>query len=373
MKFQYIALGVGLFLLPFCLKATGKNTPSLSEALKLSIDQQLLVHNLSNTYLMLCHDPRATEQYKIRASTVERFEEQLYQLSLLVPTPRIRENIQQVRGTWQEYKKIVDWSIDVKYVKKMIERATELQGACKMLFAAYREYEYGFKRSSDLVTVNQYIVQTYQQKLLLAQMTTYYIAHQLTPDDLEYKYQLTEFRRTFMRSLVVLQRAETGAEIVGSQLVEVENEWKAMEKLVASTDRGIGAREEWMAYVGSVLQRLNLIIERYEELSERISMSHAVETSIEQTIHIQKIASAYLTHMADVNSDDHYEDLLQNVDKFEQGLEALAATAGSYESRRAYRQNPLEKLQKPRDPYRRTGRIAGHQTPRTMPCPHGCL
>lgn len=305
--------------------------PTLRKAIAISIDQQLLVQSLANTYLILCHDPMAVAQYDIRAKSVTRFEEQLYQLGLLVPTPRIRTTIQQVRLDWQEYKKMVDWSIHKNSVVQIIERASKLQETCQQLFAAYREYEYGLKRSSDLITVNQYISQTNQLKLILAQITTYYLAHQLAPENLEYKYQLIELRRTFMRSLVILQRAETGAAIVGERWMAIGTTWKAMEQVIIAEDRGLASREEWLAYMGTILQGLEEITEQYAQLSAHISRSHLVETSIQQTICIQQIASTYLTHMSNGQQADHYEDLLQQVQSFEQRLEALQATAGSEE------------------------------------------
>lgn len=313
------------------LQATAEQ-PTLREAIALSIDQQLLVQNLANTYLILCHDPKAVVQYDIRAKSVSRFEEQLYQLGLLVPTPRIRKAIQQVRLEWQAYQKTVDWSIHKNTVIKIIEQATQLQETCQQLFAAYREYEYSFKRSSDLVTVNQYISQTHQLKCILAQLTTYYLAHQLAHEEQEYKYRLIELRRIFMRSLVILQRAETGAAMVGQQLLDIGHIWKGMEQVIIAEDRGLVSREEWLSYMGTMLQGLDQIIGTYEQLSAHISRNHAVATSIQQTICIQQIASVYLIHMSDGHQSDHYEDLLQHIQSFEDGLEALRATVGSDET-----------------------------------------
>lgn len=305
----------------------GKATPTLRQAIELSMDQQLLVQHLSNTYLMLCHDHQAIEQYSIRSTSVERFEEQLYQLSLLVPTTRIREHIKEVREAWQAYKKIVDWSIHKQHIKSVIEQAEHLQQACKLLFAAYREYEYGWKSSNDLVTVNQYSTQTYQLKLLLAKITTYYLAHQLMPEEASFKHQLVEFRHTFMRSLVVLQRAETGADLVGNRLRTIEQEWKAMERITTDADRGLASREEWLVYTGSILEQLDQVIHNYERLSEQLSSSHAIAASIQQTITVQRIVSAYLTHMKDPTKADYYQDILDQVAAFERGLEALEVTA----------------------------------------------
>lgn len=328
---KQLTLTLAIYCLCNTLQATAEQ-PTLREAVALSINQQLLVQSLANTYLILCHDPRAVVQYDIRAKSVARFEEQLYQLGLLVPTPRIRTAIQQVRLEWQAYQKMVDWSIHKNTVVKVIEQATQLQKACQQLFAAYREYEYSFKRSSDLVTVNQYISQTHQLKCVLAQLTTYYLAHQLAHEEQDYKYQLIELRRTFMRSLVILQRAETGAAMVGQQFLDIGHTWKEMEQVIIAEDRGLASREEWLAYMGTMLQNLDQIIETYEELSAHISRSHAVTTSIQQTIRIQQIASVYLAYMAEGRQPNHYEDLLQHIQSFEGGLEALRATVGSDET-----------------------------------------
>lgn len=320
------------FLLPNTLWAIHEKGPSLEKAIQLAIDQQILAQSLTNTYLILCHNPKDVLQYSIRARGIARFEEQLHQLSLLVPTARIRTNIQQVRTSWQSYKALVDWSIKKGSVEAVIKQAADLQEACNLLHAAYREYEYGFKQNSYLVTINQYIHQAHQEKIVLARLTTYHLADQFVTDPTEYQAILWADRQKFMRNLVILQRATTGAELVQDKLTEVENQWKRMEPLLANPPRSLEGREAWLVQVGQTLECLDNIIKQYQQLSREISKNHLIRASIAQTINLQKITSLYLLLVKEPDNSAYYKDLQQAIHDFEVGLDALQVTTTTTES-----------------------------------------
>ena len=155
-----------LYIILFSLFTIGLHANNLKldiqKALEISADQQVQSQRIARIYLALCNNLMEPTLYQERDAAIELFDEQMHQLSLFTPNDDIKDNIQNVRAIWQEYKKIASWSIKKDAASKLLKQSTSILQATKALHAAYYNYNKSLttpSENSDLITIKQYIKQ----------------------------------------------------------------------------------------------------------------------------------------------------------------------------------------------------------------------
>ncbi|BDS12163.1 hypothetical protein [Aureispira anguillae] len=321
-------------IFPIALFASNKG-PSIKEALELAANQQVLSQRISKIYLALCHNTRDPKLYQERAEAVEAFEEQLYRMSLLVPNERVKENIQEVRSLWKTYKAVADWTIKNEAVDKLLRQASNLLKATKLLHAAYQEYEYTIKENSDLITVNQYINQNYNQRVIIERIMTYYLASKQSVDDLTYSFKLEEAKKAFTRILFILEKAETTSQNIQTELQTIRSEWELMREELESEGNDLNNLSQMLEHSKAISLAIQEMIYNYEALGAKLSLSYAINQATAQCVLVQKIAKSYVASMNEKVAYTYQKELLKCVDKFEQTQRVMLMTVPTEETRGA--------------------------------------
>lgn len=333
---QHLSLLLCCVLIPIISQANNKG-PTIKEALEISANQQVLSQRISKIYLALCHNNRDPKLYQERAKAVEAFEEQLYRMSLLVPNERVKKNIQEVRYLWKSYKSIADWTIKNEAIDKLLNQASNLLKATKLLHAAYQEYEYTVKENGDLITINQYINHIHHQRVIIERVMAYYLANKQSVDDLVYSYKLEESKKAFTRILFILEKAGTTSQTIQSELKIIRKEWELMTDELKVENKDLSKMHQMLERSKMISQAIQEMVYSYEALGEKISLSYAVNQATQQCVLVQKIAKSYVACIHERMPHTHKKEVLEYIKEFEQTQEAMFVTAPTEATQEAIR------------------------------------
>lgn len=264
------------FILPQYIYAKSKS-PSINEALEMTMNQQLLSQKIAKTYLILCYDLRNPKWYQERTAGIEKFEDQLYQLSLFIPNERVKQQIQELRIVWKRFKAVADWSIKKEAVNHLLSEAKELLKASKMLHSAYQEYEYTIKEHNNWITINQYMNHIQHQKVLMQQVLTYYMANQLGNELLDYSLELETAQRSFVRIWAILENAKTTSDSIQESLELIGKQWQSILMQLRKEEKEINALYQILASGDAIEENIQGIMEGYTILSTNLSLSSEVK------------------------------------------------------------------------------------------------
>jgi hypothetical protein len=315
------------FLLPQCIYANSKG-PSIKEALEITTNQQVLSQKISKIYLTLCYDVRNPKLYQERAATIEQFEEQLYQLSLFIPNQRVKEHIQAVRAIWKSFKAIADWSIKKESINALLNQASELLKASKMLHSAYQEYEYTIHdNNNNWITINQYINQVQHQKILMQRVLIYYMANAQAHELLDYSIELESSQKSFVRILVILEKATTTSESIQETLELIRTQWESILKQFEASENNMEELYQILANGVAIEENIQKIMDSYAILSTNFSLSYTIAQGAEQCILVQQMSTTYV---ASKHKDIKYvyqQKIIDQIVDFEKNMQAMLLTA----------------------------------------------
>lgn len=267
-----LALLVSVLLLSYTNIRADHSRLTIDVALKMASEQQVLAQRIANVYMALCYNNRSPELFIERTNAIEQFDNYFFQLSLFIPTNRVKEHIQNVRSKWQAYKKIADWSIKREVVYDLLVKLEDLAHATRKLHAAYQEYAYSVaKENLSLATTNQYIKLITNQQILLEKAVLYYLVDRQSiaeVEDLNIYYTLTETRASFLRSLSVLEKSKLPSADVEAKLAEIRAGWERLEKKLTPTQITWGNVEDVLIRAAQL-----------RELTQELFYSYKVDTS----------------------------------------------------------------------------------------------
>lgn len=339
---QSIAVLFGFCLLLSFSTTTYANNkgPTIKEALEMAANQQVLSQRIAKIYLALCHNNRDPQLYQERTKAIEKFEEELYAMSFIIPNDRIKENIQEVRSIWKDYKAIADWTIKNQMTDRLLRQASNLLKATKSLYASYQEYEYTIKaytikENSNLITINQYIHQNYNQRVIIEQVMAYYLANKQTVDDLDYSIKLKDAQKAFIRILRILKNAGTTSQSIHTQLKTIEQVWTLMVNELNIDNKDLSKIDEMLKHSAIISSAIRNMIYSYESLGIKISLSHTINQAITQRELVQRIAKAYIASSNEMIAYTYQKQSEDDIARFEEIRNAMLVTAQTDELRAA--------------------------------------
>lgn len=313
---------------------------SIQKALELSANQQVQSQKLAKVYLALCNNIMEPTFYQERDLAIETFDEQLHQLSLFTPTDNIKAQIKQVRTIWQAYKKIAGWSIKKDAASKLLKQSTSILQATKALHAAYVEYEKEQTtaiENSDLITINQYIKQNNNQLILIQRIMLYYLAEKQGIDATASGHHLNDAQKAFSRILGILEKSKVTSKSIQANLAFIRENWLEINQHLIFVDKD-------QSYVDDMLNRSKLISttikkisENYQKLGVKLNISYTLNESTNQSMHIQKIAKAYVASINDHISYKYKKAVIEHVDDFEKKMNSMLLTAQNDDIKEAIR------------------------------------
>ena len=302
----------------------------IQKALEIASDQQVQSQRIAKVYLALCNNVMEPKFYQERDEAIEKFEEQLHQLSLFTPTEEIKENIQNVRTIWQEYKKIAGWSIKKDAASKLLKQSTSILQATKALFIAYNNYNKSLTTSSDnsdLITINQYIKQNRNQLILMQRIMLYYLSEKQGIDATAAGHSLNDAQKSFSRILGILEKAKITSKSIQSKLELIRENWTEINQHLIFVDKD-------QSYIDDMLNRSNLISttvkeisQKYLELSVKLSISYSINEATMQTVYVQRIAKSYIASINDHIAYKYKKEVIEYVEDFENRMNSMLVTA----------------------------------------------
>ncbi|WMX12815.1 MULTISPECIES: hypothetical protein [unclassified Aureispira] len=333
-KILYTILFSSLF---FSLKANDLKL-DIQKALLVSSDQQVQSQRIAKVYFALCNNVMEPKFYQERDEAIERFDEQLHQLSLFTPTDDIKENIQNVRSIWIEYKKIAGWSIKKDAASKLLKQSTLILQATKALHVAYSNYNKSLTTpsdNSDLITIQQYIKQNRNQLILMQRIMLYYLSEKQGIDATAAGHSLNDAQKSFSRILGILEKAKITSKSIQNKLAFIRENWTEINQHLIFVDKD-------QSYVDDMLNRSNLISKTVEEVSEKyielavkLNISYSINEATMQTVYIQKIAKSCIASLNDHIAYKYKKEVIEDVEDFEERMNAMLITAQTEDIRMA--------------------------------------
>ncbi|BDS11357.1 type IV pili methyl-accepting chemotaxis transducer N-terminal domain-containing protein [Aureispira anguillae] len=325
------------FSLTIHLQANDFNL-SIKKALELAADQQVQSQRVAKVYVALCNNVREPKFYQERDAAIETFDEQLHQLSLFTPTNNIKENIQNVRTIWTEYKKIAGWSIKKDAASKLLKQSTILLQATKALYSAYQDYEKTqttASENSDLITIDQYIKQNNNQLILMQRIMLYYLAEKQGIDATASGHSLHDAQKVFARILGILEKSKITSKSIQAKLKSIRENWTEINQHLIFVNKD-------QSYVDDMLNRSDLIsktvkeiTKSYRELGIKLNISYSITESAAQSMHVQRIAKSYIASVNDHIAYKYKKAIIEHVDDFEKKMNSMFITAQNDDIKRA--------------------------------------
>lgn len=311
----------------------------IQKALDIASDQQIQSQRIAKVYLALCNNVMEPKFYRERDEAIEKFDEQLHQLSLFTPTENIKENIQSVREVWLEYKKIANWSIKKDAASKLLKLSTSILQATKSLFLAYSDYNQSLTTSSDdnsdLITIHQYVKQNRNQLILIQQIMLYYLSEKQGIDATAAGHSLNDAQKSFSRILSILENAKVTSESIQSKLGLVRENWTEINQHLVFVNKD-------QSYIDDMFNRSNLISDIVEEIAQKyldlalkLDLSYSINQAGIQTVYVQKIAKAYIASINNHISYKYKKEVIEHVDEFEKRMNSMLITAQTEDIKRA--------------------------------------
>lgn len=329
-------------LLVICFFSTtlkaNSSKPSLAEALEKTSNQQVLSQEVAKVYVALCNNIMEPTFYQERDKAISAFDEELYQLSLFVPNENIKQNIQNVRKLWKEYKAIAEWSIKKDAAAKLLKQSTTLLQAIKLLHAAYLDYQKSqtaVEMSSDWITINEYMKQNNNQLILMQRIMLYYLSEKQGIDATNSGHKLDDAQNAFVRILNILEKAKITSETIQHKLKFIKSTWSGISKHLVFVNKD-------QSYVDDMLDRSKLISKTileirsiYKKLGGKLAISYAINASTAQSMLTQKIAKAYIASHNDHIAYKYKKEVLEHIDDFESKINAMSSSIPGEDAQRA--------------------------------------
>jgi hypothetical protein len=323
-----------LYIILFSLFTIGLHANNLKldiqKALEISADQQVQSQRIARIYLALCNNLMEPTLYQERDAAIELFDEQMHQLSLFTPNDDIKDNIQNVRAIWQEYKKIASWSIKKDAASKLLKQSTSILQATKALHAAYYNYNKSLttpSENSDLITIKQYIKQNRNQLILTQRIMLYYLSEKQGIDATASGHSLNDAQKSFSRILSILEKARITSKSIQNNLKLIRENWTEVNQHLIFVDKD-------QSYVDDMLNRTNLISniikeisQKYLELSVKLNISYSINEATMQTVYVQKIAKSYIASINDNVAYKYKKEVLEYSEDFERRMNSMLITA----------------------------------------------
>lgn len=326
-----------LLLLTAGLHATNLKL-DIQQALEISADQQVQSQRIAKVYLALCNNIREPLFYQKRDEAIELFDEQLHQLSLFTPNEDIKENVQNVRAIWIEYKKIAGWSIKREAASKLIKQSTVILEATEALYSAYYKYNKSLTNSSDnsdLITIKQYIKQNRKQLVLAERIMLYYLSKKQGIDPNLTGRNLEETQKSFSRILSILKNSRITSKSIQSKLALIQKNWAVINPHLVLVDKE-------QSYVNDLLNRANLISgivkdisKNYLELSIKLNISYSINEASMQTFYVQRITKSYTASMNNTVAYKHKKEVKEYANDFERRMNSMLITAQTEDIKRS--------------------------------------
>ncbi len=313
---------------------------SIKEALEKAADQQVLSQRVAKVYVALCYDPREPKFYQERDAVIEGFDEQLHQLSLFTPTDKIRENIQNVRKIWKEYKAIAGWSIKKDAASKILKQSTGLLQATKLLSAAYAEYEKEqmlAEESSDMISIKQYIKQNNNQLILIQRVMLYYLAEKEGIDATTSGHNLEEAQKAFVGILDILEKAKISSASIQAKISFIRTNWQGISMHLVFVDKDRSYVDDMLNRADIISKTIKEISKTYNELAVKLAISYSLNEATAQSMLTQQIAKAYIATANDHLAAKYKKEVMEHVLDFEKKMASMAITAPSEDIKQAIR------------------------------------
>lgn len=306
---------------------------TINQAIRIAADQKVQCQRVASIYLSLCNDMMEPKFYQERDAAIELFDHQLRQLSHYTPTEDIKHNLQRVRDLWEPYKRIAGWSIKKDAASKLLKQTTGMLQATKSLYKAYVQYQKSSqvtKESSDLITINEYVKQNTNQRVLIQRIVMYYLAERQNIDAVLASKTHKDAQKAFLQLLNILNNAKITSTAIKTNLSNIQQEWASLEQHLNTTvnhqDEAAYMKEFYHSaeYIASILNKIST---QYEDLAVKLSLSHSLNNAITQTVLVQKIAKCYVASQNEVLSYQQRKLVTDYVTDFEQGIESMLNSA----------------------------------------------
>jgi len=327
----------------FCLinksQAINENL-SINEALEITANQQVLSQQVAKVYLALCNNMMEPKFYQERDACIEKFDEQLHQLSLFTPSDVIKENIQAVRAIWKEYKAIANWSIKNDAASKLIKQSTGVLQATKSLHGAYLEYQksqVAQEQNSDIITINQYIKQNNNQLILIQRVMLYYLAEKQGIDATASGHKLDDAQKVFARILNILEDAKISSAAIKEKIAFIKKTWNGISMHLVFVDKDQSYVDDMLNRSTTISKSVKEITALYKELGVKLGISYAINEATAQSMLTQKIAKAYIASANDHLANKYKKEVTEHVVEFENKIESMTVSANTEEIRDAIR------------------------------------
>lgn len=333
---------LSIILLVLCYTNIYANKPKLSinEALDIVFSQQALSQHLARVYLALCNNTLEPKFYQERDASIQTFDEQLHQLSLFIPTDKVKVHIQNVRNVWKNYKEIAAWTIKKDAASKLLKQSAEILQALKGLHAAYQEYEkslYIAEENASLLDISQYIKHSQNQEILNQRIIFNYLAEKQGIDAVFSHNQLIDAQKTFISTLDILSNAKPTSKKIQSKIAYIKENWSGINSRLTTVDKDQSYVDDMLNRSDMISKTLKQIIKRYQELSLKLSISYAINATTAQSMHIQQIAKTYIASSSDNAGYKYKKEVLEHLDHFEKTMTAMSVKAPAEEIKNAIR------------------------------------
>ena len=319
-----------LLLFLTCELHANNSRIGIQKALEISSNQQVTSQEIAKIYVALCNNLMEPSFYQERDKAIELFDEQLHQLSQFTPNEEIKDNIQNLRTIWVEYKKIASWTIKKEAASKLLKQSTSILQASKALYLAYYNYNKSqttASKNSDLITIRQYIKQNRNQLILMQRIMLYYLAEKQGIGTTAAGHSLNDAQKAFSRSLSILEKAKITSKSIQNKLTLVRGHWTEINQHLIFVDKN-------QSYVNDMLNRSNLISnivreisKNYLELSIKLNISYSINEATMQTVYVQKIAKSYIAAINDETSYKYKKEVTEYIADFERKMNSMLVTA----------------------------------------------
>lgn len=325
-----------LFLLGnFQLQAVNDKI-SIRQAINMSIRQQALTQRIAKVYLALYDNPYEPKFYQERDAAIKQFQVQLDKLKWYTPTNSIKQDIQQMKELWKEYKAVADWSITNEGALSLLTLSDKMLAVSNDLFQSYITYAQMLQTESratqEMGEMISLIKNTGIQRMLTQRMMLYYIAAKQDVDGNMSKRKLSEAIATYQQSLEYSSNSSLNSTSIKQKLKNMSSDWNKLSLLLNTFGADKEQIQTMMSLADELFDKADEISFLYQDLGSKLSISTAINTSACQNMLVQRIAKSYVALSQGYSTTKHRRELMSSIDLFEEQMLSMTRSSNASES-----------------------------------------
>lgn len=309
----------------------------IKEVLKGAMEQQVLSQRLAKIYFSLFDNVSDPNYYKDRDKTIEKFEQNLANMKLLIPNNKVRESLRELESSWDDYKKVAAWSINKEGAESLLEQVDNMVLKSKATLEEYERYarETGdVYQTGELSKVIESLKRVANQETLTHQLTYTFIAmkHEIGIPVL-LKKQLENYSNQYDLVLYDLSADVINSKAINTTIGNLQKGWGILSGYLEDM-KNAPSTEEVMKVTIEINKDSETLEQLYRDLGRKLAISETINAVSYQSMLSQRIAKAYVAVANNEQVAKHKREINTSIEDFEIRMAALIKSAANEQIQR---------------------------------------